>query len=245
VASPNQPLEIMADNPAGLARVNSRDLNAGFVTMFTQGQFSNAVNSKAPSNAFGGAAPYGAFVTPIGSSRFKLGFSATPESSIGATWHYVDAPGGLGGTSYGPQRNQSWILAFRFAGGIGFAVNSKLSIGFTLGAVWNSNTLQTPYVFQSQPVLQGFKTLIDLHTTGVAPDGSVGLLFTPTSTFKIGLSYKTRTVIHSHGDLSGHAYAGHAPAGAGNRFAPRRGAQRNRSLVSADRRPDQQKDHRL
>ncbi len=223
VASPNQPLEIMADNPAGLARVNSRDLNAGFVTMFTQGQFSNAVNSKAPSNAFGGAAPYGAFVTPIGSSRFKLGFSATPESSMGATWHYVDAPGGLGGTSYGPQRNQSSILAFRFAGGIGFAVNSKLSIGFTLGAVWNSNTLQTPYVFQSQPVLQGFKTLIDLHT--IAPDGSIGLLFTPTSTFKIGLSYKTRTVIHSHGDLSGHAYAGHAPAGAGNRFAPRRGAQ--------------------
>jgi long-chain fatty acid transport protein len=63
-------------------------------------------------------------------------------------------------------------------------------------------------------VLKGFKTLIDLHTQGVAPAGSVGLLYAPTSKLQFGLSYKTRTVIHTHGDLDGNAAAQLATLGA-------------------------------
>src|SRR5262249_52066925 len=107
VASPNQPLEIMMENPAGLAKANTRSASFGFATMFTNGNFSNSVNNKAPITGFAGAAPYGAFVTRIGKSRFHFGAVVAPESALGATWHYNDPPGGIGGTTYGMQRNHS------------------------------------------------------------------------------------------------------------------------------------------
>ncbi len=214
VASPNQPLDIMTSNPAGLGKVTSRDLSIGFAGMFTQGNFRNASNPNASIDVFAGAVPYAAFVTPIRSSRVKLGFAVTPESSLAAHWHYFDSPGGLGGTSYGIQENRSAILAMRFAGGVGVAINKKLSLGLTVGAVYNSNSLKTPYVFQSNPLLKGFKTLIDLHTQGWAPNASAGLLYAPTSKLQFGVSYKARTSIHTHGDLDGNAAAQLATLGA-------------------------------
>jgi long-chain fatty acid transport protein len=213
-ASSTQPLDMMTENPANLSRVRSRDLSLGATTVFTQGSFSNASNSNAGINSFAGAVPFGAFVTPLGSSRFKLGFSVTPEMALAAKWRYVDAPGGLGGTSYGLQDNRSSILALRSAVGVGFAVSKTLSFGFTAGMVYNSNSLQTPFVFQTQPVLAGFKTLVDLHTTGIGWNESAGVTWSPTRKFQFGAAYKTRTLIHSHGDLSGNAGAQLATIGA-------------------------------
>lgn len=207
VSAPIQPLDIMASNPAGLANVNSPDLQFAFLSVFAQGHFSNAANTDGPMNAFAGAIPYGAFVTPLGHSRFKLGISAAPDSSMTANWHYVDAPGGVGGTSYGLQEDKSAILALRSAVGLGFAITPRISIGATLGADFNSNTLVTPYVFQAQPVLKGLKTLVDLHTQGVGMNGSFGLSSRLNSKVQIGLAYKTRTVIHSHGDITGNVGA--------------------------------------
>jgi long-chain fatty acid transport protein len=207
VASPDQPLDIMTENPAGLANTKSRNLDLGFMGVFAQGHFANVANTNGPISAFAGGAPYAAFAMPLGSSRFGLGLSVTPESSMTAKWRYVDAPGGAGGTSYGLQDNKSAILALRSAVGLGFAVTPKFSIGATLGVVYNSNTLQTPYVFQTQPVLKGLKTLVDLHTQGVGVNGSFGVSWRPISKLQFGMTYETRTVVHSHGDISGNASA--------------------------------------
>ena len=203
VSAPVQPLDIMVSNPAGLATVDSEVLQFGFLSAFAQGRFSNAANANAPIGAFAAATPYGAFVTPLGHSRFKLGISSAPESSMTAHWRYVDAPGGAGNVSYGLQDDKSAILALRSAVGLGFALTPRLSVGATLGWDFNSNTLQTPYVFQSQPVLKGLKTLVDLRTQGVGVNGSFGVSFRQSSRFQFGLSYKTRTDIHSHGEIDG------------------------------------------
>src|SRR5258708_19337659 len=74
--------------------------------------------------------------------------------------------------------------------------------------------LKTPYVLQRNPLLKGFKTLIDLHTQGWAPNASAGLLYAPTSKLQFGVSYKTRTSIHTHGALDGNAAAQLATLGA-------------------------------
>jgi long-subunit fatty acid transport protein len=208
VTGTTQPLDVMTGNPATLSDVRSRALSLGVSSVFTQGSFNNASNTNAGMSPFSGAVPYGAFVTPLGKTRFKLGLVVAPESSLAAKWRYVDAPGGLGGTtSYGLQDNKSAILTLRSAVGLGFAVTPKLSVGFTVGAVYNTNTLQTAYVFQSQPVLKGFKTLIDLHTQGVGWNESVGVNWRMNSKLQFGAAYKTRTLIHSHGDLDGNAGA--------------------------------------
>jgi long-chain fatty acid transport protein len=131
-----------------------------------------------------------------------------------ANWKYVDPPGGLGGTSYGLQQNKSAIIALRSSAGLGFVVNRKLSIGGTFGALYNSNTLHAPYIFQEQPTLAGAKTLLDLHTNGVGWNGTFGALITPSSKLKIGLAYKMSTTVHSRGNANGNVGAQWATLGA-------------------------------
>jgi long-subunit fatty acid transport protein len=131
-----------------------------------------------------------------------------------SNWHYVDAPGTAGAT-YGLQEQKSAILAGRAIAGLGVVVNPKLSLGVTLGADYNSNTLDAPYVFQQQPVLQGLKTLLDLHTTGYGWNGSVGAVIRPTPAVELGLAWKSSTTILSHGTASGDANAQFAALGLG------------------------------
>jgi long-subunit fatty acid transport protein len=144
---------------------------------------------------------------PLFSKRLTLGVSVAPDTLMTANWRYMDPPGGLGGTSYGLQQNKSAMITLRSAAGLSYVVNRKLSIGGTFGAIYDKNTLIAPYIFQSQPVLAGAKTLLDLHTDGVGYKGSFGALITPSSKLQIGLSYRMSTSIHTHGDASGDAGA--------------------------------------
>jgi long-subunit fatty acid transport protein len=76
-------------------------------------------------------------------------------------------------------------------------------VGASVGVVYNSNTLETPYVFQSNPALAGLKTLLDLHTTGVGWNTSVGLIASPTRRLQFNAAWKSKTTIHSTGDANG------------------------------------------
>ena len=148
--------------------------------------------------------PYGAFGSPIGQSHFSIGLGVMPELLMSADWNYVDAPG-VAGATYGLQRHKSAILAARSAAGLGVHFGPQFSLGASVGAVYNSNTLQAPYIFQSHPVLAGLKTLLDLHTDGIGWNASVGMLARPSNRVQIGLAYKSRTVIESHGTATGNA----------------------------------------
>jgi long-chain fatty acid transport protein len=153
-----------------------------------------------------GVIPYGAFGMPIGKSRFSFGVGFAPDMVSVSDWHYVDPPG-YAGVTYGMQENKSAILAGRAMVGLSYAFSHKLSVGVTAGADYNSNTLQAPYIFQSQPSLAGTKTLLDLHTYGTGYNMSVGAMFEPTKSLDFGVAWKSHTVIVTNGLASGNAYA--------------------------------------
>jgi hypothetical protein len=66
-----------------------------------------------------------------------------PDLMSVANWHYVDSPG-VAGATYGMQQQKSAILAGRAMAGLGVVLNPKISIGVSLGADYNSNTLDAP-----------------------------------------------------------------------------------------------------
>src|SRR5579864_6406499 len=212
VTSSDDAVDALAANPAGLTSLSGRTLDASVSLMLPRGSFSNSVNSSAPMSQSPGAIPYGAFAMPIRHSRFSFGVGFVPDLASVSNWHYVDAPGTAGAT-YGLQEQKSAILAGRAIAGLGVVLNPKISIGVSVGADYNSNTLHAPYIFQQQPVLKGLKTLLDLHTTGYGWNGSVGTLIRPTRSVEVGLAWKSSTTIISNGAASGDAFAQFAALG--------------------------------
>lgn len=197
VASADGPLEAMQGNPANLTSLNGRSLDLSVTSLFANGSFTNSVSNNGTIETSAGTLPYGAFGMRLG-SRFVLGFSAAPDTMMKADWTYLDPPG-TAGASYGLQVNQSTILALRSAAGFGFKVNSKLSLGATVGATYNANSLHAPYIFQEQPQLAGLKTLLDLQASGVGWNGTVGAVYTPNNKMVIGLAYRSQTDVHTYG----------------------------------------------
>ncbi len=207
-------MDALAANPAGLTSVGGRTLDMSISTLLARGSFTNSVNTDGSIKSFAGVIPYGAFGTPIGQSRFSIGLGVMPELLMSADWNYVDAPG-VGGATYGLQRHKSAILAARSAAGVGVHLGPQLSLGATVGAVYNRNTLQAPYTFQSHPALAGLKTLLDLQTDGIGWNASVGAQARPTNNVQLGLAWKSRTVIESHGTAAGNAAQQFAAIGLG------------------------------
>ena len=159
-----------------------------------------------------GVIPYGAFGMPIRHTGFTFGVGFAPDLASVSDWHYVDAPG-VAGATYGMQEQKSAILAGRAMAGLSYAFSRKLSVGVTAGADYNSNTLQAPYIFQSQPTLAGLKTLLDLHTYGVGWNTSVGVMVEPTKNLDLGVAWKSHTVIVTNGLASGDVGAQFAALG--------------------------------
>lgn len=195
-------IDALAANPAGLTELSARTIDLSITSIFARGSFSNSVNSDSHLKDSPGVVPYGAFGTPIGHSRFSLGVGVVPELMSVSNWNYVDAPGAAG-ASYGLQQQKSEIVAARAVAGLGVALSRKISVGVSAGAVYNSNTLDAPYIFQSNPVLAGLKTLLDLHTTGVGWNTSVGVIAHPSSRVQVNAAWKSHTIIDSTGSASG------------------------------------------
>ena len=195
-------IDSLGANPAGLALVGSPTLDLSLTGIFARGSFSNSVNSAAPLKDAPGAIPYGAFAARVAHSRFTIGLGVVPELLSVANWKYLDAPGAAG-ASYGLQTQKSAIVAARAVAGVGFALSRKILLGASAGAVYNTNTLDAPYIFQSNPALAGLKTLLSLHTTGVGWNGSVGIIATPTARLQFNAAWKSRTTIDSTGNADG------------------------------------------
>jgi long-chain fatty acid transport protein len=212
VPSSNGPLDALATNPAGLTTLAGPTADLSVTAEFARGTFSNSVNTNAPLDTAPGAIPYGAFGMPVGKSRFTFAVGETPELMSVANWRYVDAPG-VAGATYGLQQQKSAILAIRSVAGVGVYLGPKLSIGASFGADYNSNTLDAPYIFQSQPIVKGLKTLLDLNTSGYGWNTSVGALIRPSRTVQINVAWKSRTIVNSTGSASGNLAAQAAALG--------------------------------
>jgi long-chain fatty acid transport protein len=207
-------LDAMAINPAGLTMLSAPTLDASLESAFARGQFVNSANPNGLLNS-NGAIPYGAFGMPLGSSPFSLGVAVLPELMSAANWRYTDTPGGVGGVSYGPLNNNSDILAMRAVAGLGWAVSKRVKIGASFGGVYNRNTLETAYVFQTNPALAGLKTLLDLHTSGAGWNGSAGVLVQASKQLQFGAAYRSHTTIQSTGIATGNAGIQFAQIGLG------------------------------
>lgn len=210
VAQPNLALEALQANPAGLSTVKTPQAQIGLGIVNADGKFSNSANTDANIDDGFGIWPEAAIAFPIGTTPITVGLGFVPDAALGGEWNYVDAPGGLGGTtSYGFQEHRSEITALRSALGASWQITESLSIGAGLGAVFNQNRLHAPYTFQSYPSLvgggQGFKTLLDLKTDGFGVNGTFGLLYRVCEQVSFGLSYQTPTKIRSKGDANGNA----------------------------------------
>lgn len=220
VPSTSDAIGALTTNPAGLTYLSSPTLDLNMSAVFARGSFSDSVNTNSPMTTSPGVIPYGAFGMPIGKSRFSFGVGFAPDMVSVSDWHYVDAPG-FAGVTYGLQENKSAILAGRAMVGLSYAFSHKLSVGVTAGADYNSNTLQAPYIFQSQPTLAGAKTLLDLHTYGTGWNMSAGVMVEPTKNLDLGVAWKSHTVIVTNGLASGNAYAlfGLAPGASATAFS--------------------------
>ena len=208
VAFAEGPLSALGTNPAGLSLLTCPTLDLGFVGAVPTGNFtSHEGNGGDLQNRFT-AGPQAAFGFPLESSPASFGFGVFPTSGLAAHWRYRDPAGGAdGNTSYGVRKDNSEITLLRTAAGMSFALSRWFSIGGSVGASYNENLLQTPYVFQTQKTLRGVKTLLDLDTDGWGLNGSTGVLIRPSDTFQIGLSYQTPTQVTSRGSASGNAGA--------------------------------------
>lgn len=208
VAWADDAIGALGANPAGLSSLEQIELNLGATGAIPTGHFQNSVNDRGRLSEHLEVGPDFALGGPIGSTPFSFGIGVLPKAGLTAYWHYVDPPGGLDArTSYGARESTSKILLLRTEAAVSVKLGSMFSLGASLNLDYNENRLQTPYVFQTQPQLRGFKTLLDLSTSGWGVSAGAGLLFKPHKNFQIGVAYQSPTTIGSEGGASGDAGA--------------------------------------
>ncbi len=197
------PLSALFDNPAALSDLKDWTAQAGVNGALVQGSFHNRVNRDADLDEVGAIGEFAA-VIPLGPVRLGLGIN--PDIAARVRWHYEDAPGGAdGATSYGFRRNESSILLLRSAVGASWQVLPSLSVGATVGLLYNRNELHTPYVFQSQRVLRTAKTLLDLDTDGLGWNAQGALRWRPIPALSLNVVYTSSSRVGTDGRATGNA----------------------------------------
>jgi long-chain fatty acid transport protein len=200
------PLGAMGVNPAGLGFQSSAGLDLGLFGGYANGHFEKSGISDGSLDQSFNALPEMALAMPIGKLPVTVGLAVVPDALMSANWHYVDPTGNPPtGVSYGYQGDKSVIGVLRTALGFGVSLGDHWSAGGSVGVLYNQNELITPYVFQSQPTLQGAKTLLNLTTGGWGVNGQFGVLFRPIDLLQFGLTYTTKSTVDSTGDASGNA----------------------------------------
>ena len=207
VAEQGSALDAMEGNPAGLAGIETRMLELSGVGVLAGGSYQNSVDRDGRLHGASGLLPYGAFASPLGTSgRWTAGLSITPEFTSKVDWRFVDPPG-TAGVTYGYQNDESRIVVLRSAAGLAAALGPHWAVGATLGLSYNTNRLNSPYIFQEQPQLAGLKVLLDMNTRGFGWNGGAGIQWQPSDTLRLGASWKSGTYVQSHGSAVGNAYA--------------------------------------
>jgi long-chain fatty acid transport protein len=198
--------DALAFNPAMLTSIDRPYLEFTGMGVLAAGQFHNSTPYVGTLRSNSGLAGSAAFGMHIPHSRLSMGLGVFPVSLLSDQWRFQDPPG-TAGASYGVRTNKSAFIALQASAGVAFQVSRRLSLGASFGVVDNLNTLETPYIFQTNPTLAGLKTLLDLHTGGLGYNGTFGLIAQPIRSLKLSLAYKTRTTVRSTGSASGNAYA--------------------------------------
>lgn len=203
VASPDDSYAGMAVNPALLGYLEDSDFSLTVVGVVADGAYTNRFGGRGGLDENTGMFPELVIRAPL-KNGIGLGFSIIPEQTRMADWVYGDVPGGVdGGTTYGLRHHRSRLEGIRTAVGVGIEISDTLSLGASVGAVYNRNELVAPYIFQSHPALKGFKTLLAMETEGWGVNGDLGLTWKPDERLILGFAYRTPTVVDSTGTARG------------------------------------------
>lgn len=195
-AGDGAPIDALAANPAALS-AKSPTLQLGLAAGFAHESFTNRANDDAQMNQ-DGVVPSAAFSLPLG--RFTLGLGMIPDATLRADWRYRDTPGGLDGiTTLGERTHNSEIILLRTALGASWEINDQLSVGGSVGFLYNRNHLESPYIIQSERHLAGAKTLLDLETEGTGWNAQFGIQWKPIPTLKFGASYTLASRLKTNG----------------------------------------------
>lgn len=206
VAWARDPVAALASNPAGLSSLTRPELQIGALAVRTEGSFQRPPDSNGSLDDRLRGAPDLAFALPLDRLPIVLGLSAGTDAAAIADWQYVDPAGGLGGTtSYGDREHRSELVLLRTALGAAIELHPRLRFGVSVGLLYNRNQLRSPFIFQSEPALQGAKTLLDLRTEGFGWDARAGLLFELTDSVQLGLAYRGQATVETDGTARGDA----------------------------------------
>lgn len=190
-------LDAIGGNPAQLSSIRGMKFELSGDAGFLNGRFEHEGSDVARTHDFG-ATTAGGIGMRLG--RATLGLNFDPEIAVRGRWNYLDAPGGLlGTTSYGNRKHESEIVLLRTAIGAAWDFTDQLSIGASAGLLYNRSRLDSPYILQSQPVLRGAKTLFDLETEGYGWDASFGIAWRPLDSLHFGASYTLESEVNTDG----------------------------------------------
>ena len=197
VAGHGSALEALSANPAALSMVRGPQLEVSGSGAWVNAEFRNRANDDAQLHDFG-VLPAGAFGHTFG--PLSLGLGVITDAGLRADWRYRDTPGGLdGATSYGERTHSSELALIRFALGASYAITPQLSVGASVGLLYNRNQLQAPYIIQTQPQLAGAKTLFDMETDGWGWNAQFGVLWRPLENLRLGVSYTLPSRLRTEG----------------------------------------------
>ena len=119
-------------------------------------------------------------------SALVAGFGISPVSGLEANWDYLDAPGGIGGISFGQLEHESRFTAVRIAAGLGWQASEQLSLGISAGLIRSEIDFNAPFIFQTNPALANAKVDLDMETEGWAPSIELGALYQVNSKLRWG-----------------------------------------------------------
>jgi len=199
------PLDAISGNPALLA--DSHDfLQVSATAAYVDSEFTSSLGEKSSAERGPGVLPDFAhrIDSPIPGLRFAYG--AYVNSAMRADFSFLDPPGTLG-VSYGNQKHLSEYIAVNFVASASYELSDKTAIGATIGAVYNRNRLESPYIFQSHSALAGLKVLVDLEADDVAFTGRVGLRHKLSDDLRLYLSHGFESDFSAEGKLKGNIAA--------------------------------------
>ena len=197
----DSPLSAISANPAILGRLDDR-VDLALNAVYVDSQFTTKLGSTVDADKGPGIVPEFAIKRDIADSNWSWGAGLVVQSAMEADFYFIDPPG-TGGVSYGPQTHRSSYSVIKGSGALSYAVNDKLTVGFSLGILQNRNQLEAPYIFQSHPVLAGLKVLVDLDVDDIAFNGNIGLEYQLSETVRFSLAYSAEADFNAEGDVSG------------------------------------------
>lgn len=119
-------------------------------------------------------------------SAFTFGLGLSPVSALEARWNYLDAPGGIGGISFGTVDHDSRFVALRIALAASWQVTDQLSVGISAGAIHSEIDFNAPFIFQTNPALANAKVNLDMETDGWSPSIELGTVYRPSQEWTFG-----------------------------------------------------------